>query len=178
MAIRAEEAYARALLEWALEEKKEKEVRLELERVSQLLKDSQELREFLFRKVFSGVEKEAVLREVLNQIKISSLTRNFLLHLAKGGRFHLFLKVLKEFHHKCDELAHIKEATVTSAIELSKPFQRKIEERFEKWTGRKLKVSYEVNPTLLGGVVTKIGNIVFDGSVRSQLKQLENQLEG
>lgn len=176
MAIRVSGRYAQALVEWALEEKKEEDVRQELEKVSQLLKDSPDLRELLLRKVFSGAEKEAVLKEILAQMKVSALTRNFLLHLAKGGRFYLFLDILREFCHKLDELAQVKEAQVISAVELSKPFQRKIEEKFERWVGRKLRVSYEINPALLGGVITKIGNVVFDGSVQSQLKNLESQL--
>ena|SRR3989338_3934354 len=176
MAIRVSERYAKALVELALEEKKEKDTRQELEKVSQLLKDSSDLRELLLRKVFNGAEKEAILREILAQMKISLLTRNFLLHLAKGGRFYLFLDIFREFCHRLDELAQVKEAQVISAGELSKPVQKKIEEKFERWVGRKLKVSYEINPSLLGGVITKIGNVVFDGSVQSQLKKLEGQL--
>jgi len=176
MAVRISERYARALVEWVLEEKKEKDVRLELERVQHLLKESQELRELLFKKVFSGAEKEFALKEILTHMKVSIFTRNFLLHLAKCGRFYLFSDIFREVCYRLDELSHVKEAQVISAAQLSKPFQKKIEERFERWTGRKLRVSYEVNPTLLGGVITKIGNMVFDGSVCSQLKSLESQL--
>ena len=176
MAIRVSERYARALVEWVLEEKKEKEVRQELENISQLLKNSPDLQKLLLRKVFSGAEKEAALKEILVQMKASLLSRNFLLYLAKEGRFYLFSDVFKEFCHRLDELAQVKEAQVMSATELSRAFQKKIEEKFERWVGKKLRVSYEINPALLGGVITKIGNVVFDGSVQSQLKNLESQL--
>ncbi len=177
MAVRVSERYARALVEWVLEEKKDKEVRLELEKVAHLLKESQDLRELLFKKVFSGAEKEKVLKEVLNQMKVSIFATHFLLHLAKVGRFYLFSDILREFGYKLDEIAQIKEAQVISAVGLSKPSQKKIEEKFERWMGRKLRVSYEVNPALLGGIVARIGNMVFDGSIQSQLKNLEIQLE-
>ena len=169
--------YARALVELVLEEKVSEKVRSELQEFKKLLEDSKELKELLFKKVFSGQEKTTVLKSVLEKLSLSDLTQKFLLYLAKQNRAHLFFDIMQEFEQKMDEHTGISKAYVLTAVPLSKPLQKKVEERFESWMGKKLEVTYDVNPSLIGGIVAKVGHHILDGSVLTQLHDLKNQLE-
>lgn len=170
------ERYARALIGVAFEEKNMDKIKVELDSFSGFLKSSTELKSLLFKEVFSVFEKKEVLKKLFEKIEISDTTKSFLLYLTKQNRFYLFFDIVSQFNKKLDELLQISEVEVFSASALTKTIQKRIDEYFEKWIGKKARIIYKVNENLIGGLVTKIGNTIFDGSVQTQLRLVEHHL--
>jgi F-type H+-transporting ATPase subunit delta len=89
-----------------------------------------------------------------------------------------YLKDIYAFYEKLtDELANIVRADVISASELPEEAVGKIRASLSEKTGKEVKMNVKVDPALIGGVVTKIGDLVLDGSVRSQLMSLKESLQ-
>lgn len=172
----ASKRYARALIEIALEEKNIEKMNQELKGFSELLEGSQDLKNVLFRKICSAAEKKQVVQDLLQEMKLIKTIQNFLFFLVDQNKFDLFFEIEKQFHQKCDEISQVTEIQVFSAAPFAKGSQKKMNEQLEKWVGKKTRVIYKVDENLIGGVITKIGNHVYDGSVKTQLRSLEQQL--
>jgi F-type H+-transporting ATPase subunit delta len=77
-----------------------------------------------------------------------------------------------------DERAGVVNAQVTSARPLAEGIEALLSERLAQMTGKKIRLSFETDESLLGGIVTRIGSTVYDGSVRNQLRRLGEELAG
>ena len=89
-----------------------------------------------------------------------------------------YLGDIYDFYEKLtDELANIVRADLVSATDLSDETIDKIRAALAQKTGKEVKMDVRVDPGLLGGAVTKIGDLVLDGSVRTQLKTLKESLQ-
>lgn len=103
--------------------------------------------------------------------------RNFLYLLASRGDLHLLGEILADFdrfsaHGPATELAH-----VTSAVELTIAERKQLETKLRAQFGKNLDVEYKVDPSILGGVVVRVGDRVIDGSVASKLAAMRQKLE-
>src|SRR5512143_1403944 len=103
--------------------------------------------------------------------------RNFLYLLASRGDLHLLGEILGEFdrfsaHGPAAELAR-----VTSAIELTAAERSQLESKLRTQFGKNLDVEYKVDPSILGGVIVRVGDRVIDGSVASKLAAMRQKLE-
>jgi F-type H+-transporting ATPase subunit delta len=172
MRAKSAERYAQALVDLG-----GKSLRNEFNKFKETLSKSDALRTLLSKDIFSVQEKQDVIKNVSKKMSLSTQTTDFLLYLAEMNRFPAFFDIHEVYTEKLNQLENISEASVESANELPEAEKKKLKSVFEKQTGRKLNVHYEVNPSLLGGVVTRIGNHVYDGSIQTQLKHLESTLE-
>lgn len=164
--------YAQALVNLT----KHSTIRKELEGFSKLLKNSSDLFDVLSKDIFTLEEKRKVLEKLVEYLAFSSTTKNFFFYLAQRNRFAVFFDIQRELEEKLNELEKKSHAEIFSPIELSDAFKKKLREKFEKILGKKIDVSYKMDSSLLGGIVMKIGNHVFDGSLRTQLYALGDQL--
>ena len=94
----------------------------------------------------------------------------------RRGRIEELPRIAAEFRRLDDERQGVTHATATSADELTRDEARALMERLEKLTGGKVALDLQVDPSLLGGLVVRIGDRLIDGSVRSRLERLRNQL--
>jgi F-type H+-transporting ATPase subunit delta len=100
-----------------------------------------------------------------------------LLLLFEKGRIP-YLRDIHAFYDKLtDELANIVRADLVSATEVSEETIERIRSALGKKTGKDVKMDVSVDPALIGGAVTKIGDLVLDGSVKTQLKGLKESLQ-
>ena len=106
----------------------------------------------------------------------SQPVRNLLLLLVRRGRIEQLPRVAAEFARRDDERNGLTHATATSAAPLGQEEVRAIETRLEAMTGGRVTLELAVDPSLLGGVVVRIGDRLIDGSVRGRLERLRNQL--
>jgi F-type H+-transporting ATPase subunit delta len=105
-------------------------------------------------------------RQVLNLIGL----------LLRRGRIEELPRLAAEFRRLDDERQGITHATATSASALTKDEVRALTQRLEQFTGGRVELDVQVDPSLLGGVVVRVGDRLIDGSVRSRLERLRNQL--
>lgn len=111
-------------------------------------------------------------------LDISPLALNLAKLLVQKGRSADARAVADAFGRMADEHEGIAHAEVTTAVELSAEKVAEIEKQLSAQVGKTVKASARVDPTILGGVVVRVGDQLVDGSVRTRLKRLRRELEG
>lgn len=114
---------------------------------------------------------------MLVQCQAGTAEKNFFSLLADKGRLALIPVIVADFKAMLDEAKGISRGLVTTAIELDNDKKSEILSQLEKQTGRKLVLSYAVDTRILGGIVLKVGDIVYDASLRAQLDNLRESIK-
>ena len=127
--------------------------------------------------VITHDEKKSVVMGVLGACRAGTTEKNFFSLLADKGRLALIPAIIADFKAMLDEVKGISRGLVTTAIELDNTKKSEIISQLEKQTGRKLVLSYAVDPQILGGIVLKVGDIVYDASLRAQLDNLRESIK-
>lgn len=100
--------------------------------------------------------------------------RNLLLLLLRRDRLGLVPRVAAEYKRLYDQREGITPAIVTSALPLDKAEVKEIRDRLQQLTGGTVELDFRVDPSLLGGVVVRLGDQLLDGSVRGRLERLRS----
>ncbi|MEA1948186.1 MAG: ATP synthase F1 subunit delta, partial [Thermodesulfobacteriota bacterium] len=121
--------------------------------------------------------RKKVLQAIIDKVNISKIMASFLLLLFDKGRFG-FLSDINEFYKKlADELKGVVRASLVSATELSSETVGKIRTTLSKKTGKDIILEVEQDPSLIGGIVSRIGDLVLDGSIKTQLLNMRESLK-
>ena len=166
--------YARSLFEVAQEQKKLDKIRDELGEFADALNESRELQVFLFSPYFSTREKSDGLDKAISGA--DETTVNFLKLLIEKHRTPVLFRVRAELDQLWEEENRMLPVTVTSAVELSKATIKQIGDRIAEQTDRKVDLSAEIDPDILGGIVVRVGNSVLDASIRNRLENFRKQV--
>ncbi len=119
-----------------------------------------------------------VMAGLIDSIKVDKVLANFLNLLVEKKRAEFLPEIAEEFKIMVDDAKNISHGTVISAVELSSDMQAKVQATLEKLTGKKVELSTSVDPSLIGGIVAKVGDLVLDGSIRTQLAGLKDSIKG
>ena len=176
MSLTVARRYARALYEDAAQKKCVELVDEDIAMIRESLTGSPELRRLFTDPIISAEKKESVVMALFAD-RIQTVTLSFLKLLIRKGREMLFLDVADAYQALRDDQRGIVEAHVRTALALSGAEEKKIAAGIESMTGRKVRLLTHVDRSLLGGLVIRVGDTVYDGSVRHQLSTLHNQLE-
>ena len=168
--------YAKALFELSKEAGQVAEVAGELTSIGDLLDGNPELHGVLFRPLHPVAQRRAVLDGVTDRIGASPTVRSFFSLLIDQRRLVDFPAIHEEFERLASEDAGLRRAEVVSAGPLRDDQLERLRRALSTRTGGEVEVSVRVDPNLLGGVIAKIGDLVFDGSLRTQLRQLRANL--
>jgi F-type H+-transporting ATPase subunit delta len=168
------QVYARSLFEVAREQGKIDEIREQLGQFADALTSDHDLQVFFFSPYFSTAEKEDGLDRALDGA--DPILVNFLKLLIENHRMPVIFRVRRDFDALWEEENRLLPVSVTSAVELDKDTVRQIGDRIAEQTGRKVELSSNVDPDILGGMVVRVGNQVLDASVRNRLEQLRKQV--
>jgi F-type H+-transporting ATPase subunit delta len=177
ISLRIARRYAKALLAIGREDGQAETYKDELADFVTLLDDNPELDEAISNPLYKAEGRKKVLEAVVERSGVSRVMKSFLLLLFEKGRIQ-YLRDIHAFYEKLtDELANIVRADLVAATELSEDTITRIRGALAKKTGKDVKMDVSVDPALIGGAVTKIGDLVLDGSVRTQLKSLKESLQ-
>jgi len=168
--------YARALFALAQETDAIAVVRGELASMAGLFASEPALRRALFRPLHPVAERRAVLRAVCERQSLTVTVRNFFAYLIDQRRLVAFDAIRTEFDLLADAAAGLVKARVTAAAPLGDAQRARLQNALAVRTGRRVELDVSVDPSLIGGAVATVGNVVFDGSLRTQLDQLRNTL--
>jgi F-type H+-transporting ATPase subunit delta len=168
--------YARALFALAREEERVEPVRDELATMARLLEEVPQLRQALLQPLYPAAQRKAVLAALAERLGTSTLLRHFLQFLIDQRRLIDFLAVRAEYERLADEAAGRIHAELVSAAPLADAQVERLRRALARRSGRDVAIRSSVDPALLGGVVAKLGDLVFDGSLRTQLVQLRSSL--
>ena len=179
MASAAANRYARALVDVVLSPGsalKPEDAVAQLHTVVQTIADSYELRNALLTPAIQTSRKRTVMGRLLQQLRVSSVIRNFVYVVIDHRRVVIMPEILEAFELVLDERLGFVRAEVTSAEPLDQRRSSEIESELSGLTGKRMRLRFAVDAALIGGVAARIGSKVYDGSVRGQLEQLRRQL--
>ena len=170
--------YASALADVVLDRGEANEVKQELQEWTELLEANANLQEVFRNPTIALDKKRAVLNKLIERAKSRPTTTNFLKVLLQNQRLAELPGVNRKFAEILDERAGLVAATVTTARPVPQSSQEDLIERLSAITKKKVRVDFEEDPELIGGLVTRIGSTIYDGSVQNQLQQLREKMAG
>ena len=168
--------YAKALFGLAEDEHRHREVRDELGELTSLFESSRELREALLTPLHPASDRKSALRAISDRISVSPLVNNFISYLIDQRRLIDFEAIVQAYDELADEAEGLLTAEVISASPLDDRRKDRLRRALSERTGREVRLEIEVDPSLIGGAIAKVGDLVFDGSLRTQLGQLRANL--
>jgi F-type H+-transporting ATPase subunit delta len=170
--------YAVALADVVIARGEAQEVRDELSAWEALLRSNTQLVEVFRHPAIPYEQKRGVLDELIKRSRPRPTTANFLKVLLQNHRLAELSEVSAQFAHELDRRAGIVTAQVTTARPLQADAQESLRVRLSELTGSKVRLQFAVDDELIGGVVTRIGSTLYDGSVRGQLQRIKQKMIG
>lgn len=167
--------YAKAIFEIALELGNTDKIEKELQFVKESFASSSELRNWLTYPFIDLVDKKSLLANVFADL--SESVQNLLFLLVDRHRIDQIDEIAEAYQNLNDEHKGMVEAIVTTAFPMSAEDEKQLSETFEHLTQKKLRIRKQIDSDLLGGVVVKIGDRLYDGSLRTKLQQFQKRLE-
>ena len=169
--------YARAYADVAVEQKLSPEKTVaELEQMAAVINGSRELRNVLLNPAVSREQKLNLLDAIIQRVGANKLLRNFLAVLIDHRRIGNIGDVLEQFKRELDRRMGIADAKVSSVRELSSAEKKSLEQQLATITGKVVRATYSQDPSLLGGVLVRVGSTIYDGSVHGRLQRMRQEL--
>jgi F-type H+-transporting ATPase subunit delta len=169
--------YSKALMLIGKADGQAETYREELDGFAGLMAREKELEQAVCNPLYDAAGRKKVLQAVVEKLEVSKVMRSFLLLLFDKGRIG-FVDSINTFYQKlADELKGVARASLVSATELSEETVEKIRAALSKKTGKEIILEVEQDPGLMGGIVTRIGDLVLDGSIRTQLLNMREALK-
>ncbi len=166
--------YSKALFESASDADKADTVYDQLGEFADALKSDRELSFFFFSPYFSSSEKKDGLDKAISGA--DQLLVNFFKVLLDRHRLPIVFRAREQYGKLLDEKNQILNVEVTSAVKLDKATLEEIRAKVEDKTGRKVSLSDRIDDNVVGGLILRVGNFVFDASIRHQLERLRKQV--
>jgi len=173
--------YARALVDIVMapgSPLKPEDAVSQLAAVAALIHESPELRTALLTPAIQTSRKRAVMAKLLERTGASPLIRNFVYVVIDHRRIGSISDIREAFELQLDDRLGFVRAEVSSAAPIDHRSSASLESELSKLTGKRMRLRFDVDPALLGGVVARIGSTVYDGSVRGELRELGRRLAG
>jgi F-type H+-transporting ATPase subunit delta len=168
--------YANALADIALEQGAAEPVLKQLSDFNAAYQESAELRNFLASPAVEREAKHGVIEKLAARLGASKIIRNFLFIMIDNQRTTLLPQMLETFQLVLQQRQGVAEATVISATALNEAQKSQLQQSLEKISGKKIQAKYSQDPALLGGVQVRIGDTIYDGSLRNRLNQMRARL--
>jgi len=169
--------YARAMLEVAVQQRNFSVVLQELELFTKQLREVPLLQKLFLNPAIPHEKKISVLEQLSARLKFQTVTVNFLNTLIQRDRLNLLDQMIVSAEQQFLEQQGILVVEVITAKRLLPDEETKLTARLEVFTGKKVQLENKLDPSMIGGVVTRIGTTLYDGSVQAQLQQLKARIQ-
>ena len=170
--------YSTALADVAIERREEKEVQKELDQWAAMIESSPQLKEVFANPTIVHDQKRKVLEDLIARTRVRETTSSFLRVLLKNQRLSQLRDIAARYVQVLDERAGVLAGNVTTARPISEDLKQTLHETLSAATGRTVRLTFETDEKIIGGMVARIGSTVFDGSVESHLERLADGLAG
>jgi len=169
--------YAKALLLIGKDDGKAEIYREELEGFADIIAGEKDLESALCNPLYNIAGRKKVLQVLIDKLNLSPVVKSFLLLLFDKGRIG-FINSINAFYQKiADELKGVVRASLVSATDISADTVDKISTTLSKMTGKDIILEVKQDPGLIGGIVSRIGDLVLDGSIKTQLLDMRESLK-
>jgi F-type H+-transporting ATPase subunit delta len=168
------QVYARSLFEVAGDHDKVDDIREQLGTFADAVEDDRSLTTFFFSPYFSSEEKKEGLHKAVEGA--DELFMNFLELLIEKHRMPAIYRIRREYDGLWREANKMLPVQVTSAVALDEEIVKSLGDKISETTGRKVDLTAEVKPDIIGGIVLRVGNSILDASIHNRLEQLRKQV--
>lgn len=168
--------YAKALMEIGVEEKTYERIGADLKSLASAIKSSTELSGILSNPLFARTEREKIVMAILDRIGACQTVINFSKLLLDRERMNVIPDISRALAAMIDEMSGQVKAEVLTAKPLTPAQQDELKKTLETVSGKKIQIVMKEDASLLGGVIAKVGDLVYDGSLRTQLQELKRSL--
>lgn len=151
-------------------------VKSELAAWSEMFRQNADLQAVFSNPAIAAANKEKVLDGLIAKAKPQPATANFLKILLRNGRLTEIGEINERFDTVLQERSGVLKAEIISAREIGEGERAEFQKELAKLTGKNVQINFTVDQTIIGGVVTRIGSTVYDGSVKTKLENLREQL--
>ena len=171
---RASIRYAKAFLEFAIENQKEKSVIEEMENIFSLVESSPQLEEALNSPILAGSQKRKIIDEVFP--KPSKITQSLFYLLSQNGREGILGGIAYHYTELFDKYQGKVAATVTTAVPLTKDLEKEVLIKASALTPLKIELTNIVDPTIKGGFILRVGDLQYNASIVERLEVIKREL--
>jgi F-type H+-transporting ATPase subunit delta len=168
--------YARALADVIVGRNETGEVAKEVGDFERMMSENPQLRGVFASPVIATERKRSVLDELLSRAGYRQTTANFLRLLLDNSRLHNLDQMLGALSRELDVRTNVVSAEVTTAREIGQQEKAELHNQLKAATGKEVRLQFRTDPAIIGGVVTRIGSLVYDGSIKNQLAQMKRRL--
>lgn len=170
--------YAKALFIVGKEENALDDYATTLKQFAELYKTVPEVRDGLTNRMYPADVRAKVMAEIVKNAGVSQIMANFLNLLAQKNRANVLPEIAKAFQAMVDEERNVSQGIVITAKALQPALLDKTKETLEKITGKQVVLTTEIDESIIGGMIAKVGDIILDGSIKTQLEGLKESIKG
>ena len=149
----------------------------ELSALAEILEGAPALLRIFKNPIIKTDAKKAALKALLDNMELCKTVHNFCLFLADKGRLENFIEIQSYYSKLLDLNEGILRGKLVTAIELTKAKKDGIKTQLEEQFAQKLVLDYEADKTFLGGLVLKVGDKIYDASLKAQLEQMKETIK-
>jgi F-type H+-transporting ATPase subunit delta len=168
--------YARALLELAQEQSQVSKVATDLDDLEKSWHGSFELRSVFENPAIGGEARRKIIEALASRMGLAPTVKTTLYLLSDRRRMRFLPDVVEAFRTLSEGVENQVRAEVTTAVAMPETFYSEIQRELERGTGRKVLLTRKQDPSIIGGVITRMGDRVLDGSLKTRLGELQDQL--
>lgn len=170
--------YAAALADVVIAQGEAREVQDELNTWARMMEDNSALLEVFRNPTIPYDQKRNVLNTLIKRTRVRPTTANFLQVLLQNHRLSELNEINRKFAAVLDERSGVVSAQVTTARTVPESTKETLTAQLGTLTGKRVRLQFAVDEELIGGIVTRIGSTIYDGSVRTQLQQIKQKMAG
>lgn len=170
--------YAKALFSLGKEQGKYESYNDALSAIAALYEESPEIGDSLTNPLYPLEARQKVMARIGEAVSADKMLAAFLNLLVEKHRAGILPDIAQEMQIMVDREQGISHGSVVSAVELDTALLGKIQETLEKITGNKVTLETGVDPSIIGGIIAKVGDLVLDGSIKTQLNGLKESIKG
>jgi F-type H+-transporting ATPase subunit delta len=122
--------------------------------------------------------REKVMEQLISAVQADKNLSNFLNLLVEKKRAGILPEIATEFQGLVDDDQNVSRGKIVSATEITEELRAKVQATLENITGKKVILTSEVDPSIIGGIIAKVGDLVMDGSIKTQLAGLNESIKG
>ena len=169
--------YAEALADVAIAHNQVEQMDAEVGSFAQMIRNSPELHDVFASPVVSQEQKRSVLDAIIERTGVSAMIANLLRTMLSHYRLHNLTEVHEQFRRAINRRRGIALAEVTTAVPASQDAQDRLTRKLQELVGKQVQIQFKTDPALIGGAVTRLESIVYDGSIRTQLQTVKQRLK-
>lgn len=168
--------YAKAILNLATDKEVGAEVNNDMKLVSETIAESKDLRVMLESPVIKATDKTRVLNTLFKG-KINDITKGLFTVLQENKRLMMLDSVAKQYSVVYAHYKNFQVAKVTTAVALTEELEQKIKEKIVELTGNDATIENNIDPSILGGFILRVGDMQYDASISNRFKELRKQFD-